>query len=396
MTRSARRRLAAGGAALLVISGAAACATNAPADSLTIEADYEHDEFAGSFYGFFPRKVTVRPGMTLKFHQTWTGAAHTVTMGEDVTKVARPFVGELKEFFDTGVLERERAASEAFSTNLPFFFDDNGVNQTAAQPCSVQAGGLVPRDGSACADRTLRPFTGRESYYSSGFIPFEGPRGNTFELPIAKDAKLGTYVYYCNLHGPAMSGEITITDGRPSKQSELNRRAKAEADRVARPLLDVYRAEKEGKSPFGSNLAGSGDGRTENPHGVVNEFTPRTIKAKVGEKVTWTFIGHNVSFNVPPYAPIYVVEGDGTVAYNEKLRQPAGGWPGRTPPLASAGRDPPRVRVDAGAFDGSGGLRSSGTGWAAGDQYSVTFTKRGTYPYACIVHPGMIGEVVVK
>ena len=26
-------------------------------------------------------------------------------------------------------------------------------------------------------------------------------------------------------------------------------------------------------------------------------------------------------------------------------------------------------------------------------QYSVTFTKKDTYPYACIVHPGMIGKV---
>ena len=53
------------------------------------------------------------------------------------------------------------------------------------------------------------------------------------------------------------------------------------------------------------------------------------------------------------------------------------------------------MSVDAGTFDGSGGFKSNGTGWARGDKYSVTFTKKGTYPYACIVHPGMIGRVVV-
>jgi plastocyanin len=26
---------------------------------------------------------------------------------------------------------------------------------------------------------------------------------------------------------------------------------------------------------------------------------------------------------------------------------------------------------------------------------TVTFARRGTYPYICLVHPGMVGEVVV-
>jgi plastocyanin len=30
-----------------------------------------------------------------------------------------------------------------------------------------------------------------------------------------------------------------------------------------------------------------------------------------------------------------------------------------------------------------------------GDTFTLTFTKAGTYPYACAVHPQMIGQVVV-
>jgi len=31
-----------------------------------------------------------------------------------------------------------------------------------------------------------------------------------------------------------------------------------------------------------------------------------------------------------------------------------------------------------------------------GDQYSFTFTKPGTYPYFCGIHPKMVGKIVVQ
>ena len=34
--------------------------------------------------------------------------------------------------------------------------------------------------------------------------------------------------------------------------------------------------------------------------------------------------------------------------------------------------------------------------YAVPDIYKVKFTKAGTYPYRCIIHPGMSGVVVVK
>ena len=54
------------------------------------------------------------------------------------------------------------------------------------------------------------------------------------------------------------------------------------------------------------------------------------------------------------------------------------------------------MHLEAGKWDGSGGLHSSGADFHDGDTYAVTFTKSGTYPYACLIHPGMIGKVVVK
>ena len=259
----------------------------------------------------------------------------------------------------------------------------------------------MPLDHAACP-RPLRKqpeFTGKDAYYSSGFIPFEGERGNTYEMKIADNAADGTYFYYCNVHSILMSGEITVKHGaKVESQAALNRRGKAEAATVAKPLLAEYKKELAGKGQFKGNLAGSGSDATENIEAGVNEFTPRTIDAKVGEKVTWTFIGnHTISFNVPPYTPLFTFDKKGELTANAGLDKAKGGWPGPPPGHDSGdGPPPPNVHLDAGTFDGSGGLRSSGTGWTTGDTYAVTFTKAGTYPYACLIHPGMIGKVVVK
>ena len=51
--------------------------------------------------------------------------------------------------------------------------------------------------------------------------------------------------------------------------------------------------------------------------------------------------------------------------------------------------------VDVGTWDGKGGFHSSGA-LEHGDRFSVTFTRPGTYSYACVLHPQMVGTVVVR
>ena len=384
-----------------------ACSSSA-GSSRTIEVDHHHDEFAGTFRGFYPRDVTVKPGMTLKFHQTWSGEPHTVTLGSTIEDLIHP---DLLPIFrkSTSVSPPDNAdfgpainaEVEKFFNETPFFFGEQGVNQAVGQPCATKTG--FPQGDGRCSDHALAPFTGREGYYNSGFIPYLGTQGNEFEMKIADDAKPGTYFYFCSLHGPTMDGQITITkNGSVPSQGALNRQAQKEVDGVAKPLIAQLTKERAGKAEYKGNLAGSGSEATANVNGQVNEFTPRTVKAQVGQPVSWTFIGsHTISFNVPPYVPFYSVKKDGTVVQSESIFSPAGGWPGRTPPTQEdgpAGPAPilPAVHVDAGKFDGSGKLRSTGTDWQTGDTYSVTFTKPGTYPMACLVHPGMIGKVVVS
>lgn len=382
----------------------AACSSN-DSSSRTIEVDYNFDEFVGSFLGYFPRNVTVRPGMTLKFHQTWTGAPHTVTFGSALDTAVKPILDLLQ---DTPNGERVKATPAEFDASffeekLPrFFVGKRVIGQAAAQPCFADDLDDLPLDDAdPCrkSDQVQPEFDGTHAYYSSGLIRPEGDWANEFEMKIAEDTKDGTYFYYCSLHGLTMSGFVTVDeDAKVKSQRDINEEGRDEADTIAAPLIAEYEKEKKGTSIYTGHLAGSGDPSTQGIAAEINEFTPRTIEADVGEKVTWTFVGnHSISFNVPAFTPIFSEDDEGNIVAAEGLDQPSGGWPGapeghRAYPAVTD----QRIALDAGAFDGSGGLKSSGIGFNTGDTYSVTFTKKGTFPYACLIHPGMIGKVVVS
>jgi plastocyanin len=122
----------------------------------------------------------------------------------------------------------------------------------------------------------------------------------------------------------------------------------------------------------------------------VNQFIPATLHARVAQPVTWTFTGrHTVSFNVPKFFPIFSVAESGHVDINPAAWQPAG-FPGRPAGLPAT----EKATVDAGTWDGKG-FRSSGLDWLSGDRFSLAFSRPGTYLMACLVHPGMVGKVVV-
>jgi plastocyanin len=160
------------------------------------------------------------------------------------------------------------------------------------------------------------------------------------------------------------------------------RKARAQAPKVRLPGSDV----QAGSFSYYVN--------THDAPVSLNEFVPSTFKAKVGQPVTWSFIngpGHTVSFHVPSYFPVISFKRDGFVEFNDEVNSAQGG-PGYP---ADAGEPPEDgFLVDAGDYDGSFFLSS---GYPNGPmRYRVTFTKPGTYPYACLIHPLMLGKVVVS
>ena len=362
--------------------------------------------------GFFPRRLRVHPGAVVKFEQQWTGEPHTVTFSREFNSE----LGRLMQLADSenpppvGAEPAELAEFDALPAMLGDGANAFSVHQNGAQPCFLDEGEPPPEADRPCPRRRQPRFTGRQSYYSSGFIRYEGAKGNTFEVPLASDIEPGTYNFYCNLHGVGQATSVVVvpnTTEIPS-QREVERTGKRERDeRYAQPLLDAFSRASEGELEiagrrFAPPLAGVAAERVRaweggahrrhlaHRHGAVNEFVPRTLRAGRGERVTWTLIGrHTISFNVPRYVPIFSVSAGGAVRLNDDVHRPIG-WPGR-PSDAPAGT----ADVDAGAWNGEG-FRSSGLAWTTGDRFSVTVTEPGTYTMACLVHPTMVGKLVIE
>jgi plastocyanin len=75
---------------------------------------------------------------------------------------------------------------------------------------------------------------------------------------------------------------------------------------------------------------------------------------------------------------------------NERLEAPAGGSPKLPEP-----KEGEPMRVDGGTYNGTGFFSS---GLISGDpyaEYSLRFSKPGRYRFACLLHPPMVGTLVV-
>lgn len=406
------------GVVLIVALVASSCrgGSDSGPQTRTVRVDYASDEFASVLFAYFPLKVTVRPGDTVAFKQTWTGEPHTVTMGRMVDKAFKVFAPLIERFRKGEEVSDEEIESppiKAASEPLPeFFAGEDELGQNAAQPCYLETGAPPKDPKQACAKRAQPEFNGRQTYYNSGFIPYGGPRGNQFTVKLARDIKPGTYTYYCNVHGPPMSGQIQVKPAGSSipSEDEVNEEAFKQIERKAAPLRRALdRAKRTGRWSYeGASAQGNFAGLfVPKVFGGLNEFVPKNIKARVGSKVTWSVIGfHTISFKVPPYFPIFTIAKDGAVAFNKRAEEPAGGAPPPPPepsnngppeeaPAAGQKGPPAPKEIDGGAWDGS---RFWSTGTVSGEpylKYSLTFTKRGRYEYACLIHPKMVGTVTV-
>jgi plastocyanin len=380
----------------LVLTG---CATNGSggAHAHQVLVDYSPDDFPASFFGYFPRVVEAHPGDTVDFHQTWTGEPHTVTLGTMLQPIGdkmRPLLlhrKPLTDDVDTSIYGVPSVFPDTNGTG-----NDNIVlNQTASQPCYVKAGPLP--SGGECP-KTQPAFDGTQAFYNSGYIPYRGRKSNEFALPLSKAVKPGDYFYYCLLHGPGMGGFVRVKPtgeslaspkGLHDRDLEAGRRLAEKARRVA--------AKPTFRLPGSDIQVGVFTDAVNNglAHPVsTNQFFPSAFHTKVGQPVTWSFLdgpGHTVSFAVPKYLPAMLFRPDGSVEVNSKSINAVGGpgYPQTEEPAPDNG-----FAVDVGDYDGSHFLSS---GFPDGRmRYSVTFTKPGTYPYACLIHPLMLGKIVVS
>lgn len=404
-------RVVVGLAAIALMALIGACAEGSE-EPITVRVDYEHDEFATQFIRYFPETIQVHPGDTVIFRQDWTGEAHTVTLGTKVNEalsITKPL------FEEWGAVPEDQIPPEVFEAyfeaecSLPVLFGcDDGppeaaeqeggstgeIDQAIAQPCLVEEG-PIPDDGQPCPNQELGLFDGTEVFFNSGFIGLETGGENTFELRLSESIEPGEYDFFCAVHGSFHSGtmEVVPPDQPIPSPAEVNVQTREELNEVVEPFRQAYDSAQEGKFVFGGeaftgNFSGLVD---EQVQGLLNEFIPETIEAEVGEPVTWLMFGpHTISFDVPEYFPIYEQLEDGTVRANEDIFLAAGGAP-EVEEMESS--DP--IVIDGGTWDGSG-FWSSGVLWSeAYVEYTLRFSTPGTYRYACLIHPPMVGTVTV-
>src|SRR5205807_849803 len=84
---------------------------------------------------------------------------------------------------------------------------------------------------------------------------------------------------------------------------------------------------KAGKFPLPGITNVAGYGAQDVNNASVNEFIPATINAKVGQKVSWAFIGfHTLSFGKTPVEPgkFMTRSADGAWHLNQDLDKPTG------------------------------------------------------------------------
>jgi plastocyanin len=115
----------------------------------------------------------------------------------------------------------------------------------------------------------------------------------------------------------------------------------------------------------------------------VQRFFPPRVSIHAGDSLTWinkSEAPHTVTFLAGQPQPDVVNvlpqdNGPPRVQLNPTMFNPAG---------------------DPSAYDGSSYLNSGFTEPGPNGTYTVTFTQPGSYDYLCLLHPGMVGTVVVQ
>ncbi len=346
------------------------------------------------FLAYFPSEVTLHPGDTVDFSETFSGEPHTVTFGA---------------LLDQGVTKLDPAAQEepAEIQKLPSLLPEGpgDANQAAAQPCFLTTGEEPPASDACTADQQKQTdFDGTQPYYNSGFLA----DGDHFKVTLADTIKPGTYNYFCLLHREGMMGKVTVVAAGDKAQtsSEVKTAGQTELTDAQTKIKPTIEAIKQGTlPPFiptatpGGVIAGGGSQEQENAVPVL--FGADKTDVKVGDKVTWTVVGaHTITFGSTEALRTFITKApDGSVHLNPDSFAPAGspGQPQPDPAAPPPADNAPPTPIDGGSYDGNG-LHNTGLLQSFPPQlytYSLAFTKPGSYEYVCLIHPDMKGTINV-
>ena len=395
--------LAAVGLATLVTGGALGGGSRVAAQTFTVDVDGKNPKVNEAFLAYYPSVVRVHAGDTVVFHEVGNGEPHTVTLGS--------LTNDAVAAYDALTPKQRQAATPPktlmkLDAKVPQLLPQGPGDaiQSAANPCFLATG--APPAKAACPKSGQPDFTGKETYYNSGWLDSNAK----FSVHLSSAIAPGTYRFMCLLHRESMTGKVVVEPSSsavasPSAQFAAGQKALAS---VEAKLAPAAAALAQGKPPLPVKLPGkttalAGSGSQNAQEAEITQFGPRKLHIPVGGSVTWYVIGpHSITFNSNKTDDdIRAVAPNGTVHLNPKALAPANA-PGEPPPKGSppSSNGPPKFQVVAHkSWNGKGflntGVFTNSFGPPLIEGYTITFTHAGKYKYICTVHDDMNGEVDV-
>lgn len=385
-----------GGVALLGGFGGASRA----AQTFTVNVDGHNPKANEAFIAYYPSTVRVHPGDTVVFHEVGNGEPHTVTLGTTTDKIVSAF-DKLTPKQQQGTPPKSFIRLDATDPQLLPQGPGDAI-QSASNPCYLDSG--APPKKGACPKAAEPDFTGKESFYNSGWLDSNAK----FTVHLSSSIAPGTYRFMCLLHREGMTGKVVVVPSSTSVPSPSAQYAAGQKTLQATEakLASAATALRSGNGPGvkvpGEDHVVAGSGSPAVQEALITEFGPAKIHVPVGGSVTWWLIGpHTITFNSSKANDdIRSVAPDGSVHLNAKALTPAKG-PGEPHSAGSSGNSsgPPKFKLVASTKWNGAGFLNSGIFTNSGppliEGYKITFTKAGKYKYICTVHDNMKGEVDV-
>jgi len=369
------------------------------AETFNVLVDGHNPSANESFLAYFPHVVRVHAGDSVVFDQVGVGEPHTVTLGTLTDNVLSAF-----EKLSPKQQQNPPRSVVTADAKLPSLLPrgPGDAIQSAANPCYLDTGAPGKKQ---CAKKTEPAFTGKQSFYNSGWLD----RNQKFTVQVAKGTAPGTYHFFCLLHREGMTGKLVVVPSKttvPSPSAEAAQ-GKSELASIESKLAPAATALRKGKPPIpgvkipGAHPVLAGSGTPAVQEAEIDEFGPKTVHVPVGGSVTWYMLGvHTVTFNsTPANNDIRKAAPNGTVHLNPPALSPAGG-PGEGKPRKPSGKAPINfVVVTTATWNGKGffnsGVFANSSPPSLIEGYKLTFTRKGTYKYICTVHDDMKGKIVV-
>jgi plastocyanin len=181
------------------------------AQTFTVNVDGHNPKANEAFIAYYPSTVRVHPGDTVVFHEVGNGEPHTVTLGTVTDKIVSAF-DKLTPKQQQGAPPKSFIKLDATDPQLLPQGPGDAI-QSAANPCYL-ASGSPPKKG-ACAKAAEPDFTGKESFYNSGWLD----SNSKFTVHLSSSIAPGTYRFMCLLHREGMTGKVVVVPSSTSVAS---------------------------------------------------------------------------------------------------------------------------------------------------------------------------------